>query len=833
MHRHDKMTETGQKPQEASPSIVEPVALNDVMDLRLSSLFERKQFYPLMYRIATVETEFVRYDYQYYPAIDWGALLAMVAFFAVTFASKMPYHLLVCKAAGSALTLSALLCDIVVVLLCKRAGRNPASVHELIFWFGLFSFCMLMGLARPSIADFCQRENMSIMPTTPDERHQVCVHSIYVYPLAVFGIPAVCGRPRMHFVITCALAYVVGNVVMRPFIGIDTTEVFVLKVVADIVILIAMVVAKAVLESAHRLSFEEFVKAYRSRQHAARQKGATDAYLSQLLPPMLYSRVLSREHYEDSSTSVSVFTAAIPELAAWVYPAATSRAAVCEAVSRISQLMHHFEEQHKLVGVERIRVTGDEFIAMSNLIVPTLSHALRIAVFATKTHRFVVHSGVPAMCAIHTGAVRGSVVGSRFLRYDVGGDGINGARQLLPLCPPGEVVVSEAMQELLRGRAMLVPYCTVAPLPLGVTAYLLRGIGSTRLKVPSDTDNAIPHTPEGVEVEIVADRGAEADEPWISSQHSRSSPLSSGSSRTSSHRVRFDDSPHEGCAASNDVKPHAEKKVGQVERDGAADDVTVEAGAPVSEEALRIAAEYAKLDIVFEWSGRLHFFDSDYEAEYRPAIARSQAVVGCATLVAVVVALFVLLVVEYRETRSGALAAQIIFIVVLAIGVGLVIALWNHATEGITTTWKRISILTVGGTMFVLTSLALALSRPSIVGNDTLYMFSTISIVFSLVASGAPWRRASLYAYVFLGVHEVLFISLGGIVKTYGIVFIGACCFLLLLLLRCQELIARQRYRDMRLIELANDVEQREKERLQSALAAVVPPPLVAIMSCD
>ena len=369
--------EQSQKPQQPSAPIIEPVALNDVIDLPLSCLFERKQFYPFMYRIATVETEFVRYNYLYYPAMDWVALFATMVFFFLCFALSVgvgglsPHHVF-CNAAAAALLAGALLCDAITTHVFKKVNRNPACVHELVFWFGLFSSCAMMGILRPTTEQFCQREDMSIVRTTAIERRDACVHSIYAYPLAVVAVATVCGRPRVHLVIFSALAYLVGSGIVRAFIGIDTVEEATLKFVADTVILTAMVVCKAVLERAHRLSFEEFVKAYRSRQHAARQKEATDAYLSQLLPPMLYSRVLSREHYEDSGTSVSVFVAAVPELAEWVYPAATSRGAVCEAVGRISQLMRSFEEQHKLVGVERIRVAGDEFVATSNLIVPHL-----------------------------------------------------------------------------------------------------------------------------------------------------------------------------------------------------------------------------------------------------------------------------------------------------------------------------------------------------------------------------------------------------------------------------------------------------------------------------
>ena len=286
------------------------------------------------------------------------------------------------------------------------------------------------------------------------------------------------------------------------------------------------------------------------------------------------------------------------------------------------------------------------------------------------------------------------------------------------------------------------------------------------------------HAEAGVAAKRCADG---ADESWMSSD-SQSSPVSAGISRTSSHRVRFDDSSHDVCvgvgaAYSDGANLHALSIAREVERgeDGATAVASVAVDAPVSEEAKRIAAEYAKLEIVSEWSGWLHFFDNDSEAEYHPAIPRSQAIVACAALVAVVVALFVLVAVEFRGMLSHVLAAQIIFILVSVIGVGLAVAQWNHATERITSMWKRLSILVCGGAMFVLTSLAAALSRPSVVGNDTLYMAIMICEIFSLVASGTPWRRASLYMLLFLGVNEVLFVSLGGKIKTYGILYIVAC----------------------------------------------------------
>lgn len=44
-----------------------------------------------------------------------------------------------------------------------------------------------------------------------------------------------------------------------------------------------------------------------------------------------------------------------------------------------------------------------------------------------------------------------------------------------------------------------------------------------------------------------------ADESWMSSEHSQSSPVSAGISRTPSHRERFDDSSHDSPHTGNGI----------------------------------------------------------------------------------------------------------------------------------------------------------------------------------------------------------------------------------------------------------------------------------------
>ena len=190
------------------------------------------------------------------------------------------------------------------------------------------------------------------------------------------------------------------------------------------------------------------------------------------------------------------------------------------------------------VQVERIRVTGDEFIATSNLIVQTLSHAMRITVFAATVLGYTKRAPLPVRCAVHTGALRGRVTGARFLRYDVSGEGIDVARHLLSYCNDGEIAVSSVTQQLLRDRATLVPCDAVLPFvgksgePMSV--FLLRGMRSSRVKPPHQPANE-PGTREGDPV------SPQSLESFDDSHEGSPSPASMSMSRGSSRRVKFSD----------------------------------------------------------------------------------------------------------------------------------------------------------------------------------------------------------------------------------------------------------------------------------------------------
>ena len=110
-----------------------------------------------------------------------------------------------------------------------------------------------------------------------------------------------------------------------------------------------------------------------------------------------------------------------------------------------------------------------------------------------------------------------------------------------------------------------------------------------------------------------------------------------------------------------------------------------------------------------------------------------------------------------------------------------------------------------------------------------MYLLFIMASTFITCASGMPWWRNTIYAVVMLTSNgAVLFALHDGVVKTSSLVAGGLVLLLVILFLRWQELAARHRHRDVCIVKLANEVEVREKDILQNALAAVIPAPLVS-----
>ena len=793
----------------------------------------------LRYSKPHIETEFLRFHHQYSRHLD-QVLIAICAIFPMLafITLKNETFLFVFFSINIALTALILVMEYVVAAVVKHTAKSyltperveqlQAILHEWTITVALISVAFFSGLTSYEASEACVSFARFHKSTTEQERASMCMHSIAPYVLPVIGLGILCARPRVQFMALVPIVHIATKYCTRVIAtSIDTTEEVVMKLALDVVLCAILIACHAVMERSHRERFEEYIRAYRSKLIAIRQKGATDMYLKQLLPPVLYDRLLSLEHYEDSGTSVTVFVAAVADMASWVPHTAESQDIV-DAVGRVSRLAVDFEELRKVVGLERIRLSGDYFIATSGLIVQTLSHALRATVYAVKLHPVLVRSGVPVRCCLHTGAVRGVVKGERFLRYEISGPAVDVVMRLVSYCPAYEVLVSSATEEVLRDRVILVPSNIVFrhansnlddSICSDVTAALLRGLKSHRTKVPcspADSELSEHPTPDG-DVEESPQPGA----------------LLSPNSR----RVHFEE--HVSCAdleglgiaASAPTPRSAPCRSSFTGGSGstALDCISSSDTDSQKEIARRVDLERAKLEVVVEWCSNVHFADPEKESEYKTTLSPHQFIVSRGSMAVLILTILIVVWVEFRGIRSGLpLVGVVLLIVALFLNVASIVVMARLSMSIVPTLFGRTIFLVLFIVLLLITVVGASLTWSSLVANDVSFLFITILIISDISLAGAPWRVAAAAAFFFCVVGLGMCLVFTEIILKYSDVGLLAVVFLMMAMtLRWQNILVRQCYQDKKTAELATELEEKEKETLQSAVAGVIPLPIL------
>ena len=820
-----------------------------------SVLFQRSRI-THKYMNQAMECEFIRYSQRVSTIGDRICLLYIVAYSL----SQVALWSSVITVVGNLLNLffafAALLADEAVAYVYHLVNRDAAFAHEAIVWGTLMCAAVLFGFLGNFSEGLCQRPDYFAGHTTAAERHDACVHAISPYVYFPPFISAMNGRPRFMLMCTYPLAYLATRIITRPFSGGDSTEEAVMKLVMDAAVLLTTLACHYVREWARRDSFEDFVCGLRAMQQAGNQKKRTELILSNFLPPVLFWRVLSREHFDDSGACVTVLVAAVADLALWV-PASASATAVGDAVSRVSELMRIFERHQKRFGVERIYSTGDEYLLTSNLIVATINHALRIIAVAGKVRPCLASCGVPVRCAVHSGSVRGCVSGSRYWRYDVSGEGVDVARKMLDFCTNQQIIVSSSTKELVRDRALFTP-CEDSLIFASQVfeLYHLAGIASSRVKVPAvavstEDPNSVPISQDSAEFSS----SQESD----LSRESSSPRSSSDSTTSSSRRVHFDESTSglnqegESSRPKRYLRNRKHNKENRKKKENDLDEQENEEGqqredadaAPVAacpitkseesdlEMAKLLQEEGLKLTLESAWHGSLRFADSSREAQYKPTLALRQILVANISLLVLSSVAVVLLFVEMKGVSSHSLAGQVLCICVPPLATAFILGMLYMAEPRMSRPRDQVVVLAGTALLCILFSCGVVITRRGLIVSDTLFVLLKVVEVMSVATKGMPWKYAAGYAASVGVCHFLLSIGFNSSgPKIIGLVFVAGLLAVVFPLARWEELFLRQSHRDERLVQFGAEMETKEKENLQCALAAVIPTPLVEQLTC-
>ncbi len=122
-----------------------------------------------------------------------------------------------------------------------------------------------------------------------------------------------------------------------------------------------------------------------------------------------------------------------------------------KAIEILNELVKALDESTESYGVEKIKTTGSEYLAVSGLSVARLDHTKRVIDFAAESIRIVAQinreweTDLKMRIGVHTGGVMAGTVGTQRLIYDVWGNTVVTAHYVQSAAEANSVYVTEAV----------------------------------------------------------------------------------------------------------------------------------------------------------------------------------------------------------------------------------------------------------------------------------------------------------------------------------------------------------------------------------------------------
>ena len=129
-----------------------------------------------------------------------------------------------------------------------------------------------------------------------------------------------------------------------------------------------------------------------------------------------------------------------------------------EVVGMLDQLFSRFDELVERHELEKVKTVGDCYMAAAGVPNPRPDHARMAALLALDMRDAVATSAVAAWpglevrIGINSGPVVGGVIGRKRFLYDLWGDAVNTASRMESHGTPGEIQMTRATYELLKGE---------------------------------------------------------------------------------------------------------------------------------------------------------------------------------------------------------------------------------------------------------------------------------------------------------------------------------------------------------------------------------------------
>jgi adenylate cyclase len=129
-----------------------------------------------------------------------------------------------------------------------------------------------------------------------------------------------------------------------------------------------------------------------------------------------------------------------------------------EVVGMLDELFSRFDALAERHGMEKIKTIGDCYMAAAGVPDPQEDHARRAALLALDMRETVASWTLPdrsrlqLRIGINSGPVIAGVIGTKRFLYDLYGDAVNTASRMETHSVPGEIQITSATHELLKGE---------------------------------------------------------------------------------------------------------------------------------------------------------------------------------------------------------------------------------------------------------------------------------------------------------------------------------------------------------------------------------------------
>ena len=195
-------------------------------------------------------------------------------------------------------------------------------------------------------------------------------------------------------------------------------------------------------------SFNHMVKKNKKTSQLIHQKNQeTEALLLNMFPANVAKRLKKgNQLIADEAESVTVMFANILH-----FDELTKELKPLKAIEILNELVTALDEATEHHGVEKIKTTGSEYLAVSGLSIARLDHAKRIVDFAVEGIQLINqvnrawNTHLQIRIGVHSGGVMAGTVGKQRLIYDIWGDTVVTAHYVQSAAAPNSIYVTQSV----------------------------------------------------------------------------------------------------------------------------------------------------------------------------------------------------------------------------------------------------------------------------------------------------------------------------------------------------------------------------------------------------